>query len=114
MNGGFVPFNSYMKGRDRDHKQAETPPDPLPTVSGTSRKRPAFPWKLAGGGIIALLLVWFIVQNSHATEVRLFWWRGTFPLVLVMATVAVATILAWETFRLIRRRRHHKKERAEP
>ena len=94
-----------MKGRDRDSQQPDVPPDPGPAQPETPRKRPAFPWRVAGGGVVALVLIWFVIQNSHGVQIRLFWWRGTFPLILVMATVAVAGIVAWETLRLIRRRR---------
>lgn len=94
-----------MRGRDRDSNQPQVPPAPVPAEPGTSKKRIAFPWKVAGGGVVALALVWFVIQNSHAVEVHLFWWRGAFPLVLIMATVTVAGILAWETLRLVRRRR---------
>ena len=101
-----------MKDRDRDSQAPKVPPVPGPAQPETPNKRPSFPWKVAGGGAVALLLVWFVIQNSHGVEIRLLWWRGTFPLVLVMATVAVAGIVAWETLRLVRRRRV-KKERAE-
>lgn len=99
-----------MKGRDRESRQPQVPPDPGTAQPETPRRRPTFPWKVAAGGTIALLLTWFVIQNSHAVEVRLFWWRGNFPLVLVMATVTVAGIVAWETLRIVRRRRRRKEK----
>ena len=71
----------------------------------TTADRTGFPWKVAGGGALALLLIWFVVQNSHSVQVNLFWWSGTFPMILLIAAVAVAAIVVWETLALLRRRR---------
>jgi len=59
---------------------------------------------------VALLLIWFIVQNAHTVRVNLFWWSGAYPMILVMAAVAIASILVWETLNLLRRRRKKKRD----
>lgn len=74
------------------------PPEPPPEKS-------RFPWKVAGGGLLALLLVWFVVQNAHSVKVNFLWWSGAYPMILLLAGVAVATILVWETLTLLRRRK---------
>ena len=97
-----------MKDRHRDIAQ-NPEPDPVPTDSAAPPKESSFPWKVAGGGILALLLIWFVIQNSHAVRVNLFWWSGAYPMILVIAAVAIASILIWETVALLRRRRRKKK-----
>lgn len=92
-----------MKNSDRDQgmgrlSKPETPP------SGPGREKSSFPWKVAGGGALALLLIWFVIQNSHSVNVNFLWWSGAYPMILLMAAVAVATILVWETLALLRRR----------
>ncbi len=79
--------------------------DPVPPKPETHPDKSAFPWKVAGGGALTLLLIWFVLQNSHSVEVNLFWWSGSYPMILLIAGVAVATILIWETLTLLRRRR---------
>ena len=69
------------------------------------RRNPPFLGKVAGGGALALLLILFVIQNSHSVQVNLFWWSGEYPMVLLMAAVAVSAILVWETLSLWRRRR---------
>jgi len=93
-----------MKNSDRDqgkdgHSNPETPP------SGSGLDKSSFPWKVAGGGALALLLIWFVLQNSHSVKVNFLWWSGAYPMILLMAAVAVAAILVWETLALLRRRR---------
>ncbi|MCQ3803912.1 MAG: hypothetical protein OXC98_00345 [bacterium] len=98
-----------MKDRDRDIAK-DPAPDQVPAESPTPLKESTFPWKVAGGGIVALLLIWFIVQNAHTVRVNLFWWSGAYPMILVMAAVAIASILVWETLNLLRRRRKKKRD----
>ena len=93
-----------MKNRDSDQgmggpSQPKTPP------SGPGPEKSSFPWKVAGGGALALLLVWFVLQNSHSVDVNILWWSGAYPMILLMAAVAVAAILVWEALALHRRRR---------
>lgn len=94
--------------RDRDQDTDKDPAsDQVPAKSAAPREA-TFPWKVAGGGTLALLLIWFVIQNSHSVRVNLFWWSGAYPMILVIAAVAVASILVWETFALLRRRRKKK------
>ena len=92
-----------MKDRDRKTTEGQSPA-PIPPVE-SHKEKPSFPWKVAGGGALALLLIWFVIQNSHSVQVNLFWWSGEYPMVLLMAAVAVSAILVWETLSLWRRRR---------
>lgn len=95
--------------RDRDRETAKDPaPDQVPAKSDVVPRESTFPWKVAGGGTLALLLIWFIIQNSHSVRVNLFWWSGAYPMILVIAAVTIASILVWETFALLRRRRNKK------
>ncbi len=92
-----------MKDRDRKTTEGQSPA-PVPPVENHKEKT-SFPWKVAGGGALALLLIWFVIQNSHSVQVNLFWWSGEYPMILLMAAVAVTAILVWETLSLWRRRK---------
>ncbi|MDE0120674.1 MAG: LapA family protein [bacterium] len=93
-----------MKHSNRDQgKAGPSTPDTPP--SGPGAEKTSFPWKVAGGGALALLLVWFVLQNSHSVRVNFLWWSGSYPMILLMAAVAVAAILVWEALALLRRRR---------
>ncbi len=93
-----------MKSSDWDQgKSAPSTPDKPPSVPGAEKS--SFPWKVAGGGALALLLIWFVLQNSHSVRVNFLWWSGSYPMILLMAAVAVAAILVWEALALLRRRR---------
>ena len=93
-----------MKDSDRDQgKGALSRPGTPP--SGPSPRNLSFPWKVAGGGGLALLLIGFVLQNSHSVKVNFLWWTGAYPMILLMAAVAVATILVWEALALLHRRR---------
>lgn len=81
------------------HSKPESPP------SAPGPQKSPFPWKVAGGGALALLLIWFVLQNSHSVKVNFLWWSGAYPMIFLMAAVAVAAILVWETLALLRRRR---------
>jgi uncharacterized integral membrane protein len=93
-----------MKGNKHDGKDAGTSPDPVHNQAGSGRNPKASAAKMIIGGIVALLLIWFIIQNSHPVEVHLLWWQGSFPMVLVMAAAIFAGIAVWETLWLFRRR----------
>ncbi len=80
-------------------------PKPETPQSQPSPEKSSFPWKVAGGGALALLLTWFVLQNSHSVKVNFLWWSGAYPMILLIAAVAVAAILVWETLTLLRRRR---------
>ena len=93
-----------MKNSDRD-QGIGGPSKPDKPPSGPPQEKSSFPWKVAGGGALALLLVWFVLQNSHSVKVNFLWWSGAYPMILLMAAVAVAAILVWEALAVIRRRR---------
>ena len=93
-----------MENRNRKTTEGRSPAPVPPTVESHKEKF-SFPWKVAGGGALALLLIWFVIQNSHSVQVNLFWWSGEYPMILLMAAVAVAAIVVWETLVLWRRRR---------
>lgn len=84
-----------------------------PADAKATPERFAFPWRVVGGGGLALLLIWFVLQNSHSVRVNLFWWSGNFPMILLMAAVAIAAIVVWEALALVRRRRKRNKAGAE-
>ncbi len=93
-----------MKDRDRKTTEEQSP-SPVPPTVESHKEKSSFPWKVAGGGALALLLIWFVIQNSHSVQVNLFWWSGEYPMILLMAAVAVSAILVWETLSLWRRRK---------
>ena len=93
-----------MKDRDRKTTEGQSHAPVPPTVE-SHKEKSSFPWKVAGGGALALLLIWFVIQNSHSVQVNLFWWSGEYPMILLMAAVAVSAILVWETLSLWRRRK---------
>lgn len=93
-----------MKDSYRDQGMG-APSEPETPQSQPSPKKSTFPWKVAGGGALALLLIWFVLQNSHSVKVNFLWWSGAYPMILLIAAVAVAAILVWETLALLRRRR---------
>lgn len=100
-----------MKERDRNIKGPQAHSDSTSPPAKAPLKNPALPWRVAAGGLITLLLIWFVIQNSHPVEVRLFWWTGAFPMIMVLAAVVVATILIRETLGSIRRRRRRRGRR---
>ena len=93
-----------MRGDERE-KATGGPPEPAPPPTEAAPEKTAFPWRVAGGGALALALIWFVVQNSHPVQVNLFWWSGNYPMILLLAGVAVAAIVVWEALALLRRRR---------
>ena len=93
-----------MKDRDRKTTEGQAHA-PVPPMVESHKEKSSFPWKVAGGGALALLLIWFVIQNSHSVQVNLFWWSGEYPMILLMAAVAVSAILVWETLSLWRRRK---------
>ena len=101
---GFVHSGLVMKDSYRDQGMG-APSEPETPQSQPSPKKSTFPWKVAGGGALALLLIWFVLQNSHSVKVNFLWWSGAYPMILLIAAVAVAAILVWETLALLRRRR---------
>ena len=93
-----------MKERNGEDPASDLSP-PVTHPAESPSRGASFPWKVTGGGALALVLIWFVLQNSHPVEVNLFWWSGDYPMILVVAGVAVAAIVVWETFARFRRRR---------
>lgn len=90
---------------DEREKTTGGPPEPIPDATEAAPVKTGFPWRVAGGGALALALIWFVIQNSHSVQVNLFWWSGNYPMILLLAGVAVAAIVVWEALALLRRRR---------
>ncbi len=111
--GTETRYNRIPRMKDRDQKRTTGKPiEPSASISAAPAEKSAFPWRVAGGGGLALLLIWFVLQNSHSVQVNLFWWSGNFPMIFLMAAVSVAAILVWEALALLRRRRR-KRARAQ-
>ena len=99
------PGKSTGWDESRGAKDSSSPASPaLPDRSAGSGES-TFPWKVAGAGILALLLIWFVLQNSHSVRFNFLWWSGRYPMVVLLALVAFGSVLAWEGFTHLRQRR---------
>ena len=101
--------NGWDESRGAKDRPSPASPDPDRSPAGGGES--AFPWKVAGAGILALLLIWFVLQNSHTVRFNFLWWSGRYPMVVLLALVAFGSVLAWEGFTHLRRRRNRKAAR---
>jgi uncharacterized integral membrane protein len=90
--------------------------EPAPPTSDAARaERSGAPWGVALSIVLAVALVVFAVQNTQAVTLRFLGWEWQMPLVIVIAGVAVATIVlsALTGWGLRRRRSRRAREKAE-
>lgn len=101
---------------DNEPKPAETRPTtpPRPTADPLRGSRTSGLWiAVAASGIVLVLLIIFIAQNTDPVDVRFLGWEGKTPLAvaLLIATVAglfLATIAG--SLRILQLRRRVKRE----
>ena len=67
--------------------------------------------KLVVGGILAVVLLLTIVQNTDDTSVNFLFWDVTAPLWIVLLVTAGIAIVIWELVSTARRRRRAKREK---
>lgn len=85
----------------------ETPvPEPAP-----ESPRAGVPWGLAGFLVLAVLLVVFAVQNTQSVELRFLGFDGSYPLVVIVITVVVVSVLLDEILGFVMRRRRMRRAR---
>lgn len=102
--GESTGWDGSRGAKDRSSPASPDQPDRSPAGAGES----AFPWKVAGAGVLALFLIWFVLQNSHSVRFNFLWWSGRYPMVVLLALVAFGSVLAWEGFTHLRQRRIRK------
>ena len=71
-----------------------------------------------GGGAIASIvglagLVIFMVQNTQHAQIKFLWWKGSWPVWLLVLVSAVLGALVWLGLGVLRRHRRRKARRAE-
>lgn len=72
---------------------------------------PGVPWGLTVALILALLLVVFAVQNTQTVALTFLGWAWEFPLVVIIVSVAVVSIVATELLGWVMRRRRTRRAR---
>jgi uncharacterized integral membrane protein len=52
-------------------------------------------WRLRAGvgGVLAVLGIWFVVANSESTQVQLFFWTVSVPLIWVLLAMVLLGVL---------------------
>ncbi|HEY5184734.1 MAG TPA: LapA family protein [Actinomycetes bacterium] len=52
-------------------------------------------WRLRAGvgGVLAVLGIWFVVENSETTRVQLFFWTVSVPLIWVLLAMVLLGVL---------------------
>lgn len=52
-------------------------------------------WRLRAGvgGVLAVLGIWFVVENSESTRVHLFFWTVSVPLIWVLLAMVLLGVL---------------------
>jgi uncharacterized integral membrane protein len=52
-------------------------------------------WRLRAGvgGVLAVLGIWFVVENSESTRVQLFFWTVSVPLIWVLLAMVLLGVL---------------------
>lgn len=86
-----------------------------PTVDARREERSGAPWGVGASIVLSVALVVFAVQNTDPVTLHFLGWEWQMPLVIVIAGVAVATIVlsALTGWGLRRRRARRAREKAE-
>jgi uncharacterized integral membrane protein len=70
-----------------------------------AERGPGIPWGLTVALILALLLVVFAVQNTQTVALTFLGWEWRFPLVVIIVSVTVVSVVATELLGWVMRRR---------
>ena len=99
-----------------DETSQESEAQPRPTRDPLRRSRTSGAWfAVAGLGIVLLLLVVFILQNTQSVEVSFFGWDGHAPLAVAMLIATIAGLflaLVAGSLRIIQLRRRVRRTKA--
>ncbi len=100
-----------MTDRPHEPADAEQPEEARPAPPPAEETGPGVPWGLTVVLLLALLLVVFAVQNTQPVALTFLAWEWEFPLVVMIVSVVVISVVATELLGWAMRRRRARRAR---